>query len=315
MTVPKVSVGLPVYNGGKYLSIAIDSLLTQDYGDFELIVSDNASTDTTKEICVKFAAKDQRVRYYRNETNIGAMGNFNRVFALARGELFKWATHDDVHLPGYLRRCVDVLERAPSTVVLVAPRTEIIDAEGRTTGELAESLDTRSRRPHERVADVVRDVAWAVAQFGVCRTEVLRQTRLMDGFFASDWVLLLELAILGEIWEIPEILFQRRYHPNVSTLANKTHADWMEWFDTSRKHQRRIFPQIKLQLQPRTKLVIEYARSIARLPMPPEERLLCFRAAVSAWFRRESRRLGCEYGSRVGLRVKRLAHFIREGRG
>jgi glycosyltransferase involved in cell wall biosynthesis len=306
MHVPRVSIGLPVYNGENYLRMAIDSVLEQDYTDFELIISDNASTDATQTICREVAAADPRVRYYRNEINIGASGNYNRVFDLARGEFFKWAAHDDVHLPGFLRRCVGVFEQAPSTVVLVAPRTEIIDGDGRKTMQLAESLHTTRSLPHQRVADVLRNVAWATAQFGLFRSEALRQTRLVDGFLASDWVLLLELAILGEIWEIPEILFQRRYHEGVSTIANKTGTELAEWFDTSRKPTRRFFPSIKLVLLPRTKLGWEYGRSIARMPMPVGERVLCFFVAFSIWFSREAHRLSGEYGSRLRDRFLRI---------
>ena len=209
-------------------------LLKQDYTEFELIISDNASTDATPEICREFAAKDSRIRYSRNATNIGATGNYKRVFELARGELFAWAAHDDVHLPGFIRRCVEVFDQAPSSVVLVAPRTEIIDERGQRI-DLAESLHTARSLPHQRVADVLRNVKWAAAQFGLFRVDILRKTRLIDPFLASDWVLLLEMAILGEIWEIPEILYQRRDHPGISTFTNKTQADLVEWFDPSQK--------------------------------------------------------------------------------
>jgi glycosyltransferase involved in cell wall biosynthesis len=305
MRVPRVSIGLPVYNGEKYLREAIVSLLEQDYSDFELIISDNASTDATSEICRGFVAKDPRVRYYRNETNIGATGNYRRVFELARGEFFGWAAHDDKHLPGFLRRCVEVMDKAPSTVVLVAPRTEIIDEDGHKTMQLAESMNVIQSRPHRRVAEVLRNVAWAAAQFGLYRSEVLRKTRLIDRFLASDWVLLMELAILGEIWEIPEILYQRRDHPGISTIANKSQADLVGWFDTSRKAKVPRLPRMKLALQPRTKLIWEYARSIFRMPMPGYERLLCLWTAFSIWFSREAYRLKLEYGSRLRDRFHR----------
>jgi glycosyltransferase involved in cell wall biosynthesis len=304
MHAPKVSVGMPVYNGEKYLRIAIDALLNQEFTDFELIISDNASTDATLEICREFAAKDSRIRYSRNAANIGATGNYKRVFELARGPLFTWAAHDDVHLPGFMRRCVEVFDQAPQSVVLVGPRTEIIDEHGQRI-DLAESLHTSRSLPHQRVADVLRNVKWAAAQFGLYRTEVLRKTRLIDPFLASDWVLLMELAILGEIWEISEVLYQRRDHPGISTFANKTQADLVEWFDTSRKAKSRLFPHMKMALQPRTKIALEYGRSIARLPMSPVERLLCFATAFSIWYMRESGRLRREYGSRLRNKLKR----------
>jgi glycosyltransferase involved in cell wall biosynthesis len=310
MHVPRVSIGLPVYNGEKYLRETIVSLLEQDYREFELIISDNASTDATSQICQEFEAKDPRVRYYRNEINIGATGNYRRVFELARGEFFGWAAHDDRHLPGFLRRCVEVFDKAPPTVVLVAPRTEIIDEDGQRTTQLAESMHVIRSRPHQRVAEVVRNVAWAAAQFGLYRSEVLRKTRLIDRFLASDWVLLMELAILGEIWEIPEILYQRRDHPGISTIANKSQAELVGWFDTSRKVTRPRLPRMKLALQPRTKLAWEYARSICRMPMSGSERLLCLWTALSIWFSREARRLTLEYS--VRLRDRALRAFRME---
>jgi glycosyltransferase involved in cell wall biosynthesis len=303
---------MPVYNGENYLRLAVDSIITQDYADFELIISDNASTDATQEICQEFAAKDHRIRYCRNETNIGASGNHNRVFELARGELFKWAAHDDVHLPGFLRRCVEVFDQAPPTVVLVAPRTEIIDGAGLRTTEMAESLHTARSLPHQRVSDVLRNVEWATAQFGLFRSEALRKTRLIDGFLASDWVLLLELAILGEIWEIPEILFQKRYHPGISTNANKTQAEFLDWCDPSQKDKGRLFPRMKLALAPRFRLPWEFARSIGRMPLPANERLLCLSAALFIWCSRESRRLGGEYSFRLHHKLKQA---FGEGRG
>ena len=269
-TPPRISIGLPVYNGAKYLRSSLDSILRQDYTDFELIISDNASTDGTSQICEEYATIDKRIRYSRNEANIGASGNYKLVFDRARSGYFKWATHDDIHLPGFLRRCVEVLDRAPGSVVLVAPRTELIDEEGIQLAKdwKVERLDTRRARPHQRIADVIRHVDWATAQFGLFRSEALRQTRLIDRFHACDYVLLVECAILGEIWEIPEILFQRRFHPGVSTNANKTQAELLQWFDPSQKTKGRLFSRMKLDLVPRTRLGFEYARSIGRLPMP-----------------------------------------------
>src|SRR4051812_18779949 len=85
-----ITIGLPCYNSEKYLTQSIESLLKQTYGNFVLIISDNASTDGTEEICRRYAAADARVRYVRNPVNIGMSGNFNRVFSLAETKYFKW---------------------------------------------------------------------------------------------------------------------------------------------------------------------------------------------------------------------------------
>lgn len=220
-----------------------------------------------------------------------------------------------MHLPGFLTSCVEVLDHAPASVVLVAPRTELIDEEGRKLAKdwKVESLDTRRARPYQRVADVIRDVDWATAQFGLFRSEALRQTRLIDRFHACDYVLLVELAILGEIWEIPEVLFQRRFHSGVSTNANKTQAEILQWFDPSQKAKGRVFSRMRLDLVPRTRLGVEYARSIARMRLPPTERFLCFLTAFFFWSSRESRRLVLEYGNRLrGKLIKAFRLFCRQ---
>ncbi|MGH2603742.1 MAG: glycosyltransferase family 2 protein, partial [Dehalococcoidia bacterium] len=130
--VPRLSVGLPVYNGEQYLSEALDALLGQSYEDFELIISDNASTDGTEDVCRRYLAQDQRIRYVRQPRNIGAAPNHNFVFRQARGELFKWASHDDLYARDLLRRCVEALDEHPHMVLAHAWHA-IIDGAGTVT--------------------------------------------------------------------------------------------------------------------------------------------------------------------------------------
>src|SRR5678816_531573 len=145
---PRVSIGLPVYNGEKYLARALHSLVSQDFEDFELIISDNASTDSTEAICRELAAKDRRIRYYRNETNIGATKNYNRVFELAHGEFFKWASHDDECHSSLVRRCVEQFDQASPSTVLVYPKADIIDDLGQVKEPSLDRIDSPSRWPH-----------------------------------------------------------------------------------------------------------------------------------------------------------------------
>src|SRR3989338_8497592 len=90
-----VSIGLPVFKGGNYLKVAIESLLLQSHDSFELIISDNNSTYKTSEICKKYFKIDRRIRNYRQSINIGAIDNFNYVLSKAKGKYFMWAAHDD----------------------------------------------------------------------------------------------------------------------------------------------------------------------------------------------------------------------------
>src|SRR3954468_18589343 len=109
-SVPRLSIGLPVYNGEDFLAESLDSLLGQTYENFELIISDNASTDATADICRGYANHDSRVRYLRQQHNIGLAPNHNFVFSESRGELFKWAAADDLYGRDLLKLCVEALD-------------------------------------------------------------------------------------------------------------------------------------------------------------------------------------------------------------
>ena len=104
---PRVSIGLPIYNGENLVIETLDSFLSQTFSDFEVIISDNGSIDRTQQICEDYAAKDGRIKYYRNLKNLGVAPNLNRVFELSSGEYFKWADHDDLLAPDFLLRCVE----------------------------------------------------------------------------------------------------------------------------------------------------------------------------------------------------------------
>jgi glycosyltransferase involved in cell wall biosynthesis len=209
---PRVSIGLTVYNGERFLEETLDSFLAQTYSDFELIVADNASTDRTGEIARIYAAKDERVRVHRNEKNLGLAGNHNRVVALARGEYFKWAAADDVCRPNYLARCVEVLDRDP-TVVLAYPMTQFIDEGGRPLDIQDAGWNLRSDDACERMRYAIFGSDWANACVGLIRSSALKKTRLMPAYAGGDFRVLGELSLLGKFYEVEETLFVRRLHP------------------------------------------------------------------------------------------------------
>lgn len=209
---PRVTLGVPVYNAERYLAGCLDALLAQDYTDFEIVISDNASTDGTWEICQRYAAADPRIRLYRNKHNLGGHANFARVVELARGELFKWAAYDDVCLPGYVRACVEALDTAGPHTVLTYPQTVLIDEQGETIGPYADRMDLRDQRAWRRVAGVARHISLCHAHFGVFRIDALRRTGLIRPYLSSDYTLVAEVAALGEIHEVHEPLFMRRVH-------------------------------------------------------------------------------------------------------
>jgi glycosyltransferase involved in cell wall biosynthesis len=264
---PTLSIGMPVFNGELYLRQSLDALLAQDYTDFELIISDNASTDRTSAICNDYASRDPRIRYFRNACNIGASPNYNRLVQLARGQFFKWAAHDDVCLPGMLRRCVETLQAAPESVVLVYPQTDLIDGAGVRFKRSPDRLDTDSNSPHRRLAHFLFYVQYGHPLWGVIRLETLRKTRLL-GNVLSDFVLLAELALLGRIREVPEVLFQLRLHEGNAIQKCRTQRELLEWHNPARVGHRVLLPLW-------VRLNIEYFRAIQHAGLARHQRVIC----------------------------------------
>ncbi|HET7753991.1 MAG TPA: glycosyltransferase family A protein, partial [Anaeromyxobacteraceae bacterium] len=208
---PLVTVGLPVHNSQeKYLPQSIESILGQTYGDLTLLISDNASTDATADICASYAAKDSRIVYHRHPRNIGAGPNHDWVAAQATGKYFKWASDDDYILPEFLERCVARLEAEPDAV-LCHTQTRIARAEGDSFAKHYPGLD--AARPSERFGVVILKPHWCVEQYGVLRTSALLRTELQAGYFGKDKVMLAELALIGRFLHVPEPLFVNRDHP------------------------------------------------------------------------------------------------------
>lgn len=218
---PRISITLPVFNGERYVAQAIRSILDQTYRDFELIVSDNASTDTTEEICRSFEAQDKRVRYVRQPRNIGASPNFNVCFELASGEYFKWAAHDDYIQPEYLAECVRALDANPDAV-LAQTLVCLIDDRDRLI-EVCRPIrpEATSPRPTDRFAARIRNPR-CLEIWGVMRTQALRNSVLIGSYIGMDRALLLELALRGRFVLIDRPLFTNRDHPERATRVTRT---------------------------------------------------------------------------------------------
>ena len=209
---PKISVGMPVFNGERYIGTAIESVLNQTVGDFELIIADNASTDRTRDICLQYVA-DPRVRYFRNETNVGAARNYNLVFGEARAPYFRWANADDLSGPSLHAECLRCLEERPDAVVAYG-QTSIIDDDGEVTGQYDDNLDLQHAHPCRRFADFFKRVGLTNIIYGLIRTSALRQTALMGRgtFPAADTNLMAELTLYGTFVKVPNAEFFRRMH-------------------------------------------------------------------------------------------------------
>jgi len=277
---PRISIGMPVYNGERFLKEAIESVFAQTFDDFELIISDNASTDSTEDICRSYASKDKRIRYYRNEKNLGAAENFNKVFLMSSGEYFKWVTYDDISAPRFLEVCIEVLDRDPS-IVLCYPKTILMDENGNKIRAFDDNLNLPYSRPHQRLGGFLSRYGLANAIFGVIRSSTLRKTRLIGRYFGGDYILLLELSLQGKFFEFPEYLFFRRDHElNSRKIPKNERSAW--WGDSNL--------QIKNE---RIRLYYEYLVSIRRCGFGWIEESLCYlqlvRLPIKSWRNRGGR--------------------------
>jgi glycosyltransferase involved in cell wall biosynthesis len=292
----RVSIGMPVYNGERYVAETLDSLLAQTFGDFELIICDNASTDGTEHICRAYADRDTRIRYVRNPRNLGAAGNYKRVFELSSGEYFRWANADDLFAPEGLARCIEVLDHQRS-VVLAYPRTKFIDAQGEVISECADNLHIQSSRASERFAQVLGRLGYVNVIYGLMRADALRRTGLLRPFPQGDIPLVAELALYGMFYEIPEFLFFRRLHRGALSSRHGDVAAIQEFFDPSTQGR---------MVMTQWRLLGSHARSVMRAPLGPAEkaRLGRFLVRMAVWWR----------GMLVRELVAAIRHALRRAR-
>ena len=206
----RVTIGFPVYNGARFLEATLAALLVQDLGYFELVVSDNASTDETPAILARFAARDRRMRVVRQGANVGASRNFGIVLAEARTPCFLWAAHDDRFAPSYLRKTLAALDANPSAVLAVS-RVRFIDGDGKPIERLADepNLHTLGLTRVERLRRLfVR--RRGVAIYGLGRTELFRELGMEKPVIGQDLLALAHLLLRGDVVQVDEELFDYR---------------------------------------------------------------------------------------------------------
>lgn len=293
---PRLSVGLPVYNGEKYLEESLDALLGQSYEDFELIISDNASTDGTADICRAYGKRNSRVRYFRQPRNIGSTPNHHFAFKQARGEFFKWAAADDLYARDLLQRCVAALDEHPD-VVLAHCWTAAIDSSGNVIQALDYPLATDSPSAPVRFramllgsGDEDYGLIRADDQYGIMRADVLRKVPPQGSYYHSDRTLMTEVALHGPFYQVPEWLYFRRDHSDRPQHATPTVRGWCANLDPRRANRLR-HPTVRLVAE----FVGAYVAAIRRAPLSAAEKRQCY-GILAQWF-----------GSRAAPTVRRIA--------
>ncbi len=261
---PRVVIGVPVYNGENYLREALESIANQTLTDFKVIISDNASTDGTPEICREFVERDSRFTYYRQPENIGGAPNFNFAFQPGDAPYFKWAAHDDVMAADYLRQCVELLDRDPS-LSMVHSRSVTIDQQGKQI----DTYDQQLRLNGKQASDRFWRILWVVHYtevFGVMRSDMIAKTQMHPSIVGSDRHFMTEMILQGDVGYVEEYLFLRRHHPESFCNALNNNLARLQWFDPKAKSPTLLASPRKLK---------EYIISIFRISMPWHERVAC----------------------------------------
>jgi glycosyltransferase involved in cell wall biosynthesis len=197
MSLPKLSLGVPVYNGEPYLAKALDNLLGQDYQDFEIVISDNGSRDRTPQICQEYLARDARIRYVRHEHTVPPVGNFCRTLAAARGEYFTWTAVDDERPPGAISACVAALDENPAAVMAHGPVIADLVKQG-TRVTIEHRMNLMATDVATRVQTYAEQVQYNGMLYAVYRREAL-QNATFKQHPGHDYLLPLQLCAQGRV--------------------------------------------------------------------------------------------------------------------
>lgn len=274
---PTLCIGLPVYNGAAGLATALDSLLSQELSDLEVVVSDNGSTDATPDVCRQFANRDPRVHIVRAEANRGPTWNFNRALDECRhGRYFMWAAHDDRRAPQYASSCIRLLESRPEAA-LCGTHTAFVGPAGEPTGEIDPGISTLGLRPADRAALYARWVDRNSIFYGIYRTSALAGRRLQN-CIGNDQIFLVELALAHAFHALPEVMMWRRTGGASRTVASIARTMGL------RRHV--PFPFHRFEIDRR------FWMAAGRAPgLSPEERRRARREILTAVTRNHLRRL------------------------
>lgn len=215
MATPLVSIGVPVYNGARCIGQALEHLLAQTYPHVELVICDNASTDDTGAICQAYAARDARVRYYRNPTNVGVINNYRLAVARSRGTYFMWGAADDRKPPTAVAACVCALQSQPAAVM--AHGIVLVQSVGRDDlVPFANAVDLTMPDAAARIRAFTTGITHNAILYGLYRLEAMRQVCL-GHCLGQDYLLCLQMCLLGPVAYTPTpivIYAERKPQPN-----------------------------------------------------------------------------------------------------
>jgi len=295
---PPLTIGVPVFNGERYLGEALAGIRAQTFTDFRVVIADNGSTDGTAEIAQKVVAADSRFRYLPRGQNIGLVPNYNRLFAETGGEYFAWHDSDDLTDPDFYRACVELLRAQPGAAA-AASEIVLIDETGEVIGTDPEHIRADDADPAVRFTELASFDHFCQFAYGVYRRSMMARTRLMLPFFwGSDRLFLAELALQGPLLRDPRRLYLVREHQHRVTGGGRANF-----------YAGLASPQRGTTLR----YAGELRRAIdhAALPLADQHRL---RRALRGWKLRNSPRLArSAVGALVGAGARVVARDERTG--
>lgn len=285
----RLTFGLPVFNGERYLPSALASLQEQELDDIRIVISDNGSTDQTRELCLAAARDDDRIDYHRYDENRGGIWNYQNVLELCETELFSWMAADDVKLPAFAGQTIAVLDAAGPDTAFSCPRTRIINGEGVIYEDLYDQeMGLDAGTAHERVRNLLRAQA-SHPMYGTIRMDALRETRGIRSTTGDDMVLLVELLCVGKMALAPDqLLLQRRHDAQVSVQG----AAASSWFVPGQRGSRSFAE---------TQTNIELYRGVAHSDLPFGEKLRTWSTLGPSWVFPRWRAMARDVANAVGV--------------
>ena len=248
---PLVSIGMPVYNEEQFIGKSIDSLLQQEFESFELIISDNASTDRTSEICIEYKNKDHRIKYYCNEKNLGGSSNFKQVLKLSSGKYFMWASGHDMWAADTLNRYIERFRRLENCVLVYSPATYIDKSDNIIKVDAHDNLKKTGK--FSTFKNIITGSISSNAFCGLMKTDAMLKISFSPASIGADTILLSELSLCGDFSQLEESFYFRRENRAKESIQQKISRYTDESFNKLHDHWKPIFKK-----QPYEHMVYKY---------------------------------------------------------
>lgn len=290
---PLISVGVPVYNDADWLQNALDHILGQTYTNLEVIIADDGSTDSSRDICREYASRDGRIRYFENKHNLGVWGNHRFVFDVSQGDYFAWGSGHDYWEPLYINTLLEQLYANPA-VVMCCPKA--LNFKDGVASQPPGLLDTRGMAPREGIKSLMEFRLEGGSMdifYGLYRSEFLEKVEVGRDVLSADEIMFAELLFMGELLQINIPLIHKvKSRGSKDVRANR--ATYREYLDSQKLSVGSVF---KYYL-PRLYSFAEYMRMVenAKIDLADKE-----------WLFGEIKTLSAHYTASI---FEELDHFI-----